>query len=61
MTVPSSVTYYKVWVEIEKIDEATDTYEDCELPQGLREFRTEEEAIAFCTRLSDTYWDGGID
>ena len=52
--------YYKIWIDVEEIDEDADSYESCECPQSLREFRTEKEAVAFCIDLVDRHWDGGI-
>lgn len=53
--------YYKVWVDVEEIDEDAGSYICCECPQSLREFATEKEAIAFANQLNDAHWDGGID
>jgi len=52
---------YKVWVEIEEIDEEADSYVCMECPQSLREFATEKEAIAFANQLNDAHWDGGLE
>ena len=35
---------YKLWLEIEEIDEGADHYEDVGVPESLGEFDTEEEA-----------------
>jgi hypothetical protein len=43
--------YYKVWVQVERIDEDADTYEDVGLPDPLGVFDTLEEAAVFIRML----------
>ena len=42
---------FKVWVDIERIDEEADSFEDVGLPDPLGTFNTFEEACAFVRRL----------
>lgn len=52
---------YKVWVEIEEIDEEADSYVCMECPQSLKEFATVNEAVAFANDLHDSHWDGPLE
>lgn len=45
--------YYKVWVEVEKIDEEEDHFEIIERIDVGGEFKSEEEAMAVSGRLVD--------
>ena len=45
---------YKIWIEIEELDEEADNYRDLEDPISVGgEFDTEEDARAFRDLLSD--------
>ena len=52
---------YRVWADVEEIDEEAGSYVCCECPQSLKEFATEKEAVAFAVSLSDANWDGPIE
>jgi hypothetical protein len=43
--------YYKVWIEIEKIDEKKGIYEDAGLPDHIGKFRSLTKAQAFVMNL----------
>lgn len=44
---------YKVWMEIEEIDEDSGHYESLECPVSLREFDTLEEAVEFQNKMRE--------
>lgn len=46
------MAYYKVWIEIERVDEENDEYEEVDLGFGSAgEFPTENQAIEFAEKL----------
>lgn len=56
---------YKLWIEIEEIDEENDTYEDVTrgggvLPAPIGEFATLDEAVAEMETLSEAHYGGPI-
>lgn len=42
---------YKVWIHVEEIDEANDSYEECGIPFDQGEFETEDEAWEYAGML----------
>jgi len=52
---------YKVWVDVEEIDEEADRKAKLRWLRNVREFATEEEAVAFAIRLADAHWDGPLE
>lgn len=48
---------YKVWMEIEEIDDDKGHYESLECPVSLREFRTLDEAVKFQGDMSEAHWE----
>ena len=53
---------YKVWVQVEAIDEEADSFENEGLPDCLGEFDTFEEAAAFIRALPGwTFYKEGSD
>ncbi len=57
-------TVYKVWIEVEVHDQATDTYSSLDLPFGpSAEFTDEDQALAYAEALQRLGWaqlKGGI-
>ena len=55
MAIPEEVDnlaiIYKVWAQVERVDETADFYENAELPDCLGIFRTEESAREFVLGL----------
>jgi len=51
---------YRVWAEVEEIDEEAGSYVCCETPQSIKEFATEDEAVAFAISLRASHWDGPV-
>ena len=48
---------YKVWIHVEEINEANDTYEECGIPFDMGEFETEGEAWDYAGMLSRSVMD----
>lgn len=48
--------YYKIWTEIEEIDEENGTYIDQENPLSVTEVKTYEEAIRIQYEIRETYY-----
>ena len=47
-------TVYKVWIELEEVNEAEDEYNRLDLPfAATREFKTEAEAFVFAQKMHD--------
>ena len=45
---------YKVWIQVEEYDDATDEYSDVYLDRGSEEsFDTAEDAIAYANKMHD--------
>ena len=47
---------YKVWIEVEAIDEDADHYERCGEPIDVGVLNTEEEALCFQAELETLAW-----
>jgi len=48
--------YYKIWTEIEEIDEENDTYIDQENPLSVTEVKTYKEAIRIQNEIHENYY-----
>lgn len=48
--------YYKVWIQIEQIDDDNDTYENVEEPLEIGVYDTLEEAIEIQTAIHKQHW-----
>ena len=48
--------YYKIWTEIEEIDEENDTYIDQENPLSVTEVKTYKEAIRIQYEIHENYY-----
>jgi hypothetical protein len=46
--------FYKVWLEIERIDEDLDIYEDAHEPRGLAVFNSLDEAKEYVETLAES-------
>jgi len=49
--------FYKVWVLVEKIDEANDIYKDVGEPVDVACYASKAEADAVVRRITDTFCD----
>ena len=58
LNVPATDKHYKIWIQIEEIDEENDKYTNITEPIDIDRFDTEQEAREAFQKIIDDYFKG---